>query len=126
MEFFIFVVCGVFGIALLGAVILLPVRYRFASELKRKSTDELEQIVFRYEPDYFDYLGSEEADVAKFREITATKNLNELRKNWKKLARSFMKLERKAGHKGRPLIMDYYNWHEMAIGELNRRNTYQH
>ncbi len=123
MEFLIAIICGVLGIAALGAVLLLPLRYKFTAALKRKSREELEEMVFRFETEYVDYLGLENEDVVKFKTLVDTKNITELRKNWKKLRRSFHALERKAGHSGRPLIMDYYNWYELEIKELYGRIT---
>lgn len=100
MEFLITSICGLLGIAILGAVLLLPLRYKFITELKRKSRKELEDLVFRFEAEYFDYLGCENEDVVKFKTLVETKNISELRKNWKRFSQSLQKLERKAGHRG--------------------------
>lgn len=123
MEVLIAVTCGIIGILVLGAVLLLPLRIKFARELRQKTHHELEQLAFRYEDDYFNYIGSEHPEVIAFRTLTEQKDLQGIRKRWNQLSSSFVKLEKKAGHRGRPLIMDYYHWYELVLRELDRRGT---
>lgn len=123
MEVLIAVTCGIIGILVLGAVLLLPLRIKFARELRQKTHHELEQLAFRYEDDYFNYIGSEHPEVIAFRTLTEHKDLQGIRKRWNQLSSSFVKLEKKAGHRGRPLIMDYYHWYELVLRELDRRGT---
>jgi hypothetical protein len=121
MEVLIAVACGALGILLLSVVLVLPLRIRFVRELRRKSRQDLERSVFRYENEYFSYIGAEHPEVERFRALTEQKDLQGIRRDWNKLSRLFVTLERKAGHRGRPLIMDYYNWYELELRELNRR-----
>jgi hypothetical protein len=121
MELLTGLAFGLLGILIFSALALVPLKYRFQIGLKEKSDEELQKVVFRYESAYFDYLGHEDPEVTRFREIINAKDLNELCRNWKQFSRSFRKLERETGYRGRPLILDFYNWHEMAISELKRR-----
>lgn len=57
-----------------------------------------------------------------FKRLIEARNLGELRANWGRISRAFLLLERKAGHRGRPLILDYYNWYELVLAELARRS----
>jgi hypothetical protein len=118
-------VCGILGLAIMGAIILLPLRLRFARALRKKTDQELAQSVFRYEDLYFATIGEGHPDVVAFRDFVQQKNLSGIRKHWSKFRRTFMRLEREAGHRGRPLIMEYYNWYEMSLRELSRRRTVQ-
>lgn len=123
MEFLKAIAFGVIGIALLSAVMLFPLRRRFQRQLRSLSRDELEKRVFRFEKSYFEYLGLDNPSVITFKHLVKTKDLENIKKKWKKFSREFLKLEQKAGHRGRPLIMEYYNWYELEIGALNDRNT---
>jgi len=123
MEVVIALICGVLGIAALGAVLLVPLRLKFVRELRQKTKDELERLAFRYEEEYFSYIGSNHPEVVAFRRLTEQKDLQGIRKRWAELSSSFIRLEKNAGRRGRPLIMDYYNWHELVLRELNRRGT---
>jgi hypothetical protein len=44
MELLIAVVCGIAGLLALGAALLLPLKLRYASELRGKSKKEVEEI----------------------------------------------------------------------------------
>lgn len=121
MEALIAIACGIVGVFALGMVLLLPLRIKFTRELRRKTRYELEQMVYRYEPEYFSYIGNHNAEVIVFKTLIEQRDLQGIRKSWRNLSRSFLKLERKAGHRGRPLIMEYYCWYELSIRELNSR-----
>jgi hypothetical protein len=123
MEVLIALICGVIGIVILGGVLLLPLRFKFVRELRQKSQQELEDLAFRYENEYFTYIGENHPEVIAFKTLTEQKDLPGIRKRWNDLSRSFVKLEKKAGHRGRPLIMEYYNWHELVLRELGRHGT---
>jgi hypothetical protein len=85
--------------------------------------DALHNTVFRYESDYFAYLGEHHSEVQRFRSAVVKRDLSELRGAWDNLKLRVHILEREAGHTGRPLIMDYYFWYEYDIEELERRAT---
>ena len=122
MEILIAIICGIFGIALLGLILLAPLKFIYWKELRQKKKDDLEKEVFDFADDYFSYIGYEHAEVQEFRDMIRERDLARIKANWKRLSKSFSSLERKVGHRGRPLIMDYYNWYEMAVNELHRRN----
>jgi hypothetical protein len=126
MEFLASIACGVIAITLLGAVILVPLRLRHVRELQALADSELERRAFRYEKTYFLSIGVDHPDTVAFKHFIETKNLSELRANWGRLSRVFRRLERKAGHRGRPLIMEYYNSYELVLAELSRRRRLKH
>jgi hypothetical protein len=123
MEFLALVASIVAALVALYAVLVLPFRVRFARELKRKSRLELEAMALRYEDDYFGFIGHDHPDVVTLKQLIAKKDIEGLRSNWPRLSRAFVRLERKAGHTGRPLIMDYYNWHEIVLKQLSSRGV---
>jgi hypothetical protein len=83
----------------------------------------LEKEVFHFAEDYFSFIGYENAEVQEFRDLINKKDLAGIRRNWKRLSKSFIGLERRAGRKGRSLILDYYCWYDMWVNELHKRNT---
>src|SRR5262249_32764559 len=89
--------------------------------LQDLSDDELAARVFRFEPRYFDYIGRGEPPVVEFRRLVDTRDIRGIASRWGALSRSFTRLERRIGHRGRPLILKYYFWYELACRELMRR-----
>jgi hypothetical protein len=122
MEFFAAIASGIVGLFVLSTVILWPFKRKYAAELRQKSKIELENMAFCYADDYFSFIGHDHPEVLQFKELIRHKDLKKLKSDWGRLNRAFRKLERKAGHSGRPLIMDYYCWHEMVFRELEKRN----
>ena len=84
------------------------------------STTELEKHIFFFHEDYFDFIGADNETVQEFHQICKSTDLEKLTTKWEYLEKSFRKLEVEAGHRGRPLIMDYYLEHSYAITRLNR------
>jgi hypothetical protein len=121
MELLLALGCGVIGVGLLSACILLPLRHRQTRILRALSDEDLRLRVFRFEPNYFDYIGLDHPDVVEFRDLVSTRNLSRLRKRWGSLQRSFQRLERRAGRTGRPFILEHYCWYELDLKELARR-----
>ena len=113
--------CGIGALALLSAGILLAPRLRHRAILRNLSDEELKARVFRFEPRYFDYIGSGDAAVLEFRRLVDTRDLRGIKARWESLQRSFLRLERRAGHRGRPLVLEYYNLYELGYRELMRR-----
>jgi hypothetical protein len=109
---------GIVGLAVGGV-------WQTRARLRRMSTPELEGLVWHYEPECFDFLGSAQSSVVEFRRIVESRDLVELSRRWRALANDFVQREREAGHHGRPLIMDYYLDHSEAIAELARRSRTQ-
>ena len=92
-----------------------------SKELKARSLTELEDLVYRYETEYFKLIGENNESVVEFRQAIENKDISALNKNWLTLRSSFRALERTAGHSDRPLIMDFYNDYEIQIKELYLR-----
>jgi len=123
MEILTAILCGVLGVVLLSGILLSPLTHKYRKELQLKSDDELAAEVFRYEKDYFSFIGEDNAEVKEFKNLTENHEFESIRRNWRRLSGAFCGLERKAGHSGRPLIMDYYLWYEIALKEMRRRKT---
>jgi hypothetical protein len=123
MEILIAIICGAIGVLLLGTILLARLKYKYWKELRRKGKEELEKEVFNFSDDYFSFIGYYNPDVQVFMELINRKDLLGIKASWKRPSKSFTHLERKVGHRGRPLILDYYNWYEMAVNELRKRNT---
>src|SRR5215218_4307867 len=92
---------------------MLPLRRRTLAQLRGMSTEELEKQVFMYPSGYFAYIGEGDPAVIRFREIVEARDLSALSREWRSLERTFRGLEHKAGHSGRPLIMDYFFWYDL-------------
>ncbi len=108
MDFVITIAAAIFAIAILGAIVTFLLKLKVSRELGQRTRLELEKSILRYERDYFDYIGHEHPDVIAFRSLVETKDIEGIQENWNRLSNSFVRLETKAGWRGRPLIMDYY------------------
>ncbi len=113
---------GILGATFLSWLLLTPLTRKYKNELRRKSNEELAAEVFRYETDYFSFIGEDNDVVKQFKFFIENRELIAIRKNWKMFSSVFKKLERNAGHSGRPLIMDYYLWYEVSLNEMYKRN----
>ena len=89
--------------------------------LKKYSVERLEKTVYRYEPEYFKFIGEENEVVREFRKVIENKDIATLHKKWGSFSEKFMALESKAGYKDRPLILDYYAGYELEVRELYKR-----
>lgn len=85
------------------------------------SIGELERHVFSFAGDYFDFIGRREPEVVAFRSLVERRDAQRLRSEWRALADAFERLERQAGHSGRPLLADHYFEYERALAELCKR-----
>jgi hypothetical protein len=130
MATILFVCAGVFVIV----IVLIIVFYISSSQavksterktigwLKKLSLDELERKVYRYDSEYFRFISEENESVLEFRNIIENRDISTLYKKWdSSFLESFLALERKAGHNGRPMLMDYYYGYELEIKELHDR-----
>ena len=99
--------------------------FRVLTELRvrRATTPELERIVFDMPMEYFEFVGPNRASVVRLLELVSRRDLASLYREWPKLEKDFLAAEREAGHRGRPLIMDYMLDHRAYIRELLRRQT---
>jgi hypothetical protein len=90
--------------------------------LKKLTLSELERKVYRYDGEYFRFIGEENESVREFRKAIEDKDILTLYNKWQSsFVGSFLSLERKAGHKSRPMLMDYYYGYELEIKELYER-----
>ena len=108
MDFVITIATAIVSIALLGAIVKLLTKLKLPRKLSHKTRLELEMSILRYERDYFDYIGHEHPDVIDFKNLVETKDIKGIQEHWSRLSNSFLRLETKAGWRGRPLILDYY------------------
>lgn len=123
MDFVITIAAAIVAIAILGAIVTFPLKLKVSRELGQRTRSELEKSILRYERDYFDYIGHEHPDVIAFRNLVETKDIEGIQENWSRLSNSFVRLETKAGWRGRPLIMDYYYSYEETLAALAQRGT---
>lgn len=115
------------GITLLVAITVLALLglwiHRISvRRMRQMGTPELEQLVWRYEAEYFAFIGHHSAEATAFKHLIESKDLAGLRREWGRLSSAFVRLEQAAGHDSRPLIMDYYCDHSEAIAELAKRD----
>ena len=123
MEILVGIACGIIGLILLGTFLLAPLKYKCWKEIRNKEKAELQKEVFKFIDEYFSFIGYQNPEVHEFRELINKKDLGGIQANWKRLSKSFVAYERKAGHTGRPLILDYYCWYEMWVNELRKRSV---
>jgi hypothetical protein len=121
MDLIFNILIGLVIAFLIGFLITRYFDQEYARELKSRSLADLEKMVYRYETEYFGFVGESNASVLEFREAIENKDIAALMKNWTTFRSNFQELERKAGHDGRPLIMDYYYTYELELKELYKR-----
>ena len=109
------------ALIVLWTVILRFLRFAYTSGLRQKDIEELKSEVFRYEEEYFAMIGDETEAVLEFKHIIRTQDIIGLKHYWKRLRREFMALEKKAGHRGTPMLNRYYPRYELVINELLNR-----
>jgi hypothetical protein len=114
-------IIGLMLVFLLLTLVVKTLDQKSAKELQHKPLAEIEALVYRYEVDYFRFIGEDNGSVQAFRQQIEAKDLASLSANWPKFRADFTALERKAGHKDRPLIMDFYYEYEVQIKELQNR-----
>lgn len=123
MEILTALIAGILGVVILCWLLLAPLTHKQKKEIRQKTNEELDAEVFRYEKDYFSQIGEEKPEVKEYKNLIEQRDFDSIRRNWRRLSGAFVGLERQAGHSGRPLIMDYYLWYEMALKEKKRRRT---
>jgi hypothetical protein len=121
MEILTALIAGVLGVAILSWFLLAPLTQKQKKEIRQITNEELGAEVFRYEKDYFSFIGEQEPEVKEYKNLIERRDFDAIRRNWRRLSGAFVGLERKAGHSGRPLIMDYYLWYEISLKEMKRR-----
>ena len=71
--------------------------------------------------EYLDYVGRDQLSVRTFVSLIDARDLTELYRQWPALEKDFLRGERAAGHRGRPLIMDCMYQYRGYVRELKRR-----
>ena len=123
MEILTALIAGILGVVILSWFLLAPLTHKQKKEIRQKTNEELDTEIFRYEKDYFAFIGEEKPEVKEYKDLIERRDFASIRKNWRRLSGAFVGLERQAGHKGRPLIMDYYLWYELSLKEMQKRRT---
>ena len=82
---------------------------------------DLKNETFIYPNDYFKFIGENDPSVIMFRNLIEKNDIPTLKKQWPGLSNRFRKLEIIAGHRGRPLIMDYFLWYDLNLKILSER-----
>ncbi len=98
-----------------------PLKRKVIKDLRALSDEALKNTVFRYDKGYFSQINENDPSVIRFRKLVELRDIDLLYKEWESLSNRFSQLEREAGHRGRPLILDYYCWYELDIDVLKKR-----
>ncbi|HAV64474.1 MAG TPA: hypothetical protein DCY13_19160 [Verrucomicrobiales bacterium] len=80
---------------------------RIRREIRSLTDDELAKVAFEDLTEYFNFIGTDNEAVQRYLELTEKRDIEGLCREWSRLATAFVSLERKAGHRDRPLLMDY-------------------
>ena len=127
MDKVLFVIGAIFllsipvGLFLLNFFLKRKARKEWTAKLKELSLESLEKNVYRYETEYFKIIGEDNASVVEFWKLIENKDISTLNKKCRGFMETFVKLERKAGHNSRPMLVDYYFGYELYVEELYKR-----
>lgn len=113
----------VLTVAALVLVVWLVITLVTQLRVRRTTTVELERVVLDVPMEYFEFIGLQRPSVVRFRELVERKELALLYREWPALEKDFRMGEREAGHRGRPLIMDYLLDYRAYVRELIRRTA---
>lgn len=91
--------------------------------LKKTPTDKLVDSEETIPWTYFDYIGRETPAVIEYTNLVKEKDYKTILKKWDKFEVAFVTAESLKGHRGRPLIMDYYFGYKSALREYQRRTV---
>ena len=94
--------------------------YNFA-RLKRMPLGALRDAVCAIPNDYFEYIGKDNPAVCEFNTLVTLHKYEELYSAWPRLQQSFRCAELERGHRGRPLILDYFCSYRSFVRELIHR-----
>lgn len=111
----------IIGLYLFFSIPLWLLKRKFRNKLEKMSLKELKQVTFEEKEAYFNYLSQDNPIVKRFRQLIRSEDIENLIKEWPKISRQLVDLERKNGHTGRPLILDYYGWYEIALSVLDKK-----
>ena len=73
--------------------------------------------------DYFDFIGRQLPEALEYTNLVESGNYSKIYAHWPRFEKAFRNAEIAAGHKGRPLIMDYYLNYRRYLREYLRRAT---
>jgi hypothetical protein len=112
-------------IAIAIVVIVLAAVFYVLAHLRarRTSTADLERFVFDDRIEYFKFIGESSDAVSRFRQLIKVRDGRQLYTEWPSIERTLRKAELAAGHRGRPLIMDYFLDYRVYVRELLRRGN---
>ncbi len=102
-------------------ILLFFLKRRIVRRLNALPIEELEKQTFSYPEPYFQFIGETDEAVKRYRDLITRKDLENLKNEWNTIVYRFCDLEKKAGHRGRPTIMDYFYMHEVRIQVLAER-----
>ena len=86
-----------------------------------RTAEQLEEMLFTLHEPYFSKIGRDHRSVTEFRVLVEARDLQALSQRWPAIERDFLALERSSGHRGRPLLLDYYFHYVKAAKELQKR-----
>jgi len=108
------------------SLICLPVvslwAYNFV-RLRRMPYAALRDCVCELPRPYFDFIGEDNPAVREFCNLVVGRKYEELYSAWPRLQRSFLQAEQVRGHRGRPLLLDYFCSYRSFVRELIRRGS---
>jgi len=110
-------------VAALVLVAWFAFRVTVEIRVRRATTADLERAVFEVPMGYLEVIGLQRGSVVRLRELVDRRDIASLYQEWPTLEQDFLAGEREAGHRGRPLIMDYLLDHRAYIRELMRRRA---
>ena len=103
------------------AAVWFGIRHSSNERMRRLSTADLERLVFQVPDEYLSFIGSDTPSIREYVQLVGSRDLQKLYKRWPKLQKAFRSAEIAAGHRGRPLVMEYFFDHHAAIRELMLR-----
>jgi hypothetical protein len=112
---------GIGSVPVVLVALIVRFELRVRARFRGMTTPELESQVWRNEPEFFRYLGNDEASVVELRGIIERRDLVRLSARWADLCQDFVRLEGSHLDSRQPLVTVYYPDHERAIAELVRR-----
>lgn len=99
------------------------VQKEIRQQVHHASTETLEKRAYRYETEYFQFIGEDHEEVREFKKLIETRDIVALHKKCSSLMKAFVRLEPKTGYYGPPMLMDYYSDYELYVKELHQRKT---
>jgi hypothetical protein len=106
---------------IVGMYAVLQLRARW--QLRRMPQQALEQMAFADPLHYLRDAGLTGPAADRLASLVTSRDVDTLRREWRAIERQLLAAERDAGHRGRPLIMDYLLDYHRVLRELQRRSA---